>query len=87
MSRATMTGRCRLRLERCSSRRCARGGVKRWALVDFGGAVHCFTEAAQKSVPNCAYDPSVAKRAYQFMRVWLDDAFEDHARVRGIHQQ
>ncbi|MDE1899254.1 MAG: dienelactone hydrolase family protein [Xanthomonadaceae bacterium] len=51
------------------------GGVKRWAVVDFGGAVHCFTEAAQKPAPNCVYDPPVAKRAYQFMRVWLDDAF------------
>lgn len=51
------------------------GGVKRWAVVDFGGAVHCFTEAAQKPAPNCVYDPPVAKRAYQFMHVWLDDAF------------
>ncbi|HVB83557.1 MAG TPA: dienelactone hydrolase family protein [Rhodanobacteraceae bacterium] len=51
------------------------GGVKRWAIVDFGGAVHCFTEAAQKPAPNCVYDPPVAKRAYQFMHLWLDDAF------------
>ncbi|THD12300.1 dienelactone hydrolase [Metallibacterium scheffleri] len=56
------------------------GGVKRWALVDFGGAVHCFTEAAQKPAPNCVYDAPVAKRAYQFMRVWLDDAFSEHVR-------
>ena len=56
------------------------GHVKRWALVDFGGAEHCFTEAAQKPAPNCVYDPPVAKRAYQFMRVWLDDAFDGQAR-------
>lgn len=58
-----------------------RGHVKRWALVDFGGAEHCFTEAAQKPAPNCAYDPPVARRAYQFMRVWLDDAF-----ARRVHR-
>ncbi len=53
-----------------------RGGhVRRWAVVDFGGAVHCFTEEAQKPAPNCVYDPPVARRAYQFMRIWLDDAF------------
>lgn len=62
------------------------GGVKRWALVDFGGAVHCFTEAAQKPAPNCVYDPPVARRAYQFMRVWLDDAFADHVRSQHLGQ-
>ena len=56
------------------------GHVKRWALVDFGGAEHCFTEAAQKPTPNCVYDPPVARRAYQFMRVWLDDAFAGQSR-------
>lgn len=48
-----------------------------WQFVDFGGAVHCFTEAGQDS-PGCRYDAKVAKRAYRMMHDWLDEAFAGH---------
>ncbi|MEO7200045.1 MAG: dienelactone hydrolase family protein [Dokdonella sp.] len=45
-----------------------------WQFVNFGGAVHCFTEVGQDS-PGCRYDAKVARRAYRMMRDWLGDAF------------
>jgi len=50
-----------------------------WASVDFGGAVHCFTEKeATSGTGNCRYDAKVAARGYAAMRAWLDEAFATH---------
>lgn len=51
-----------------------RGATVPWQFVVFGGAVHCFTEVGENS-PGCRYDAEVAKRAYELMRDWLDEAF------------
>ncbi|MDY1548421.1 dienelactone hydrolase family protein [Luteibacter sahnii] len=52
------------------------GAKADWASVDFGGAVHCFTEKeATTPTGNCRYDGKVAKRAYASMRAWLNEAF------------
>lgn len=45
-----------------------------WQLVDFGGAVHCFTQPESNSPPNCVYNEKAAKRAFRMM----DDFFEEH---------
>jgi len=53
-----------------------RDGKVDWASVDFGGAVHCFTEKeATTAEGNCRYDAKVAKRAYGAMHAWLAEAF------------
>jgi dienelactone hydrolase len=49
-----------------------------WSFVDFGHAVHCFTEVGENS-PGCRYDAKVAARADRLMREWLDEAFAGHA--------
>ncbi|MGN6093528.1 MAG: dienelactone hydrolase family protein [Luteibacter jiangsuensis] len=47
-----------------------------WAMEDFGGAVHCFTEKeATTTTGNCRYDAKVARRAYAAMQAWLKEAF------------
>ncbi|KJV27445.1 dienelactone hydrolase family protein [Luteibacter yeojuensis] len=47
-----------------------------YASVDFGGAVHCFTEKeATSPTGNCRYDAKVATRAYAAMKAWLAEAF------------
>jgi dienelactone hydrolase len=47
-----------------------------WAMEDFGGAVHCFTEKeATATTGNCRYDAKVARRAYAAMHAWLKEAF------------
>jgi dienelactone hydrolase len=51
-----------------------RGVTAAWQFVVFGGAVHCFTEVGENS-QGCRYDADVAKRAYELMRDWLDEAF------------
>ncbi|QWT20247.1 dienelactone hydrolase family protein [Bacillus sp. NP157] len=48
-----------------------------WASVDYGNAVHCFTEKeATDAAGNCRYDGKVAARAYTAMRAWLAEAFK-----------
>lgn len=44
-----------------------------WQFVDFGGAVHCFTQPESNDPPNCVYDEKAAKRAFGMM----DDFFEE----------
>lgn len=44
-----------------------------WQFVNFGGAVHCFTEVGQNS-PGCKYDPKAAARAYRMMHVFFEEA-------------
>jgi dienelactone hydrolase len=46
-----------------------------WQYVDFGGAVHCFSEPWANAPPGCVYDPPVARRAFAMMRTWLAEAF------------
>jgi dienelactone hydrolase len=47
-----------------------------WASVDYGNAVHCFTEKeATDATGNCRYDAKVATRAYAAMKAWLAEAF------------
>ncbi len=45
-----------------------------WQFVNFGGAVHCFTEAGEDR-PGCRYDPVAAQRSYRMMRAFFDEAF------------
>lgn len=45
-----------------------------WQFVVLGNAVHCFTEVGDDS-PGCRYDARAARRSYQMMRNWLDEAF------------
>ncbi|UPG93785.1 dienelactone hydrolase family protein [Luteibacter aegosomatissinici] len=48
-----------------------------WASVDYGNAVHCFTEKeATDATGNCRYDAKVATRAYAAMKAWLTEAFK-----------
>lgn len=47
-----------------------------WQFVNFGDAVHCFTEVGADS-PGCKYDADAARRAYGMMELFLDEAFAD----------
>ncbi|MBS0193946.1 MAG: dienelactone hydrolase family protein [Proteobacteria bacterium] len=44
-----------------------------WQFVNFGGAVHCFTEVGENS-PGCRYDARTAGRAYRMMHAFFDAA-------------
>ena len=44
-----------------------------WQFVDFGGAVHCFTEVGADS-EGCRYDARTSERAYRLMRDWLAES-------------
>lgn len=44
-----------------------------WQFVDFGGAVHCFTQPESNSPPNCVYNERASRRAFEMM----DDFFEE----------
>lgn len=44
-----------------------------WQFVNFGGAVHCFTEVGSDS-PGCKYDPKAAARAYRMMHAFFDES-------------
>lgn len=46
-----------------------------WTFVDFGGAVHCFSEPSANRPPNCVYDPQAAKRGFAMMDDYLADWF------------
>ncbi|TCV93857.1 dienelactone hydrolase [Luteibacter rhizovicinus] len=47
-----------------------------WRLVDYGGAVHCFTEKEAANKPgNCRYDERTATRAYAAMHTFLNEVF------------
>ncbi len=46
-----------------------------WQFVDFGGAVHCFSEPWANSPPGCVYNAPVARRAFALMHSWLHEAF------------
>jgi dienelactone hydrolase len=46
-----------------------------WTFVNFGGAVHCFSEPSANRPPNCVYHARSAKRAFGMMRDYLDGWF------------
>ena len=46
-----------------------------WQFVDFGGAVHCFTQPESNDPPNCVYDERAAKRAFGMMRDFFRERF------------
>lgn len=45
-----------------------------WQLVQFGGAVHCFTEVEAKN-PGCMYEEKTAKRSYAMMEDFFAEVF------------
>ena len=48
-----------------------------WQLVEYGGAVHCFTDRTAGSDPStgCAYDPAADARSWAAMRTFFDEIF------------
>ncbi|TNJ33663.1 dienelactone hydrolase family protein [Arenimonas terrae] len=50
-----------------------------WQSVDFGGALHCFTEASEDGIklPGCKYDERAAKRSFVMMESFFDERFGD----------
>ncbi|HTR49390.1 MAG TPA: dienelactone hydrolase family protein [Kofleriaceae bacterium] len=48
-----------------------------WQLVEYGGAVHCFTDhtAGSDTASGCAYDPSADARSWAAMRAFFDELF------------
>lgn len=46
-----------------------------WQFVDFGGAVHCFTQPESNSPPNCVYNEKAARRASRMMRDFFAEQF------------
>ncbi|HEY1555003.1 MAG TPA: dienelactone hydrolase family protein [Kofleriaceae bacterium] len=48
-----------------------------WQLVEYGGAVHCFTDkgAGSNASTGCAYDPSADARSWAAMRAFFDEIF------------
>jgi dienelactone hydrolase len=46
-----------------------------WTFVDFGGAVHCFTQPESNDPPNCVYDERSAKRAFRMMADFFRERF------------
>jgi dienelactone hydrolase len=46
-----------------------------WQFVDFGGAVHCFTQPESNDPPNCIYDERASKRAFEMMRDFFRERF------------
>jgi len=49
-----------------------------WQFVDFGGAVHCFTEVEESGEGNCRYHAAAATRGLRMM----DDFFSEHFAVK-----
>ena len=48
-----------------------------WQLVEYGGAVHCFTDptAGGDASTGCAYDAKADARSWQAMRAFFDELF------------
>jgi len=55
-----------------------------WQLVQYGGAVHCFTDHGAGSDPSqgCAYDPLADSRSWAAMRQFFDEIFAARAEHR-----
>ena len=48
-----------------------------WQLIEYGGAVHCFTDQTAGTDPTkgCAYDPAADARSWAAMRSFFDEVF------------
>ncbi|WOO42988.1 dienelactone hydrolase family protein [Rubellicoccus peritrichatus] len=46
-----------------------------WQLVEFGGAVHSFTNPEAKTPGKSIYDPRTSARAFAYMRLLFDETF------------
>jgi len=48
-----------------------------WQLIEYGGAVHCFTDQTAGTDPakGCAYDPQADARSWAAMRAFFDEIF------------
>lgn len=46
-----------------------------WQFVDFGGAVHCFSEYDAASPPGCVYNARAATRAFGMLRDFFAERF------------
>ncbi len=48
-----------------------------WQLIEYGGAVHCFTDQTAGTDPSkgCAYDPAADARSWAAMRAFFDEVF------------
>ncbi len=48
-----------------------------WQLIEYGGAVHCFTDQTAGTDPSkgCAYDPVADARSWAAMRAFFDEIF------------
>ncbi len=55
-----------------------RGGKVDWQLVEYGSAVHGFTNPANGNDPKkgAAYNQKAAERAWVAMKDWLDEIFK-----------
>jgi dienelactone hydrolase len=51
-----------------------------WQLVEYGGAVHCFTDpgAGHDASSGCAYDAAADTRSWAAMRAFFDELFKPH---------
>lgn len=47
-----------------------------WALVQFGNAVHSFTDVDADNLPVSKYNPQVARRAYEMMHDFFAETFK-----------
>lgn len=47
-----------------------------WALVQFGNAVHSFTDVDADNLPVSKYNPKVARRAYEMMNDFFSETFD-----------
>lgn len=48
-----------------------------WTLVQFGNAVHSFTDPQANAPGEAMYDPIVSERAFEFMEEFLEELWED----------
>jgi dienelactone hydrolase len=46
-----------------------------WQLIDYSGAVHCFSEEGDNNPPNCVYNERAAKRAERAMHAFFAEKF------------
>jgi dienelactone hydrolase len=54
-----------------------------WQLIEYGGAVHCFTDQTAGTDPakGCAYDPQADARSWAAMRAFFDEIFAAKKKV------
>jgi dienelactone hydrolase len=59
-----------------------------WQLVEYGGAVHCFTDhtAGGDVTSGCAYDPVADARSWSAMRAFFTELFGDLKLEQAAHE-